>query len=75
MEPYKNVHGDSPISAFEIESTYIDVQFGANVYRYSHVTPGRAHVERMKELARTGSGLAAYISSNIYGYEIKRRDH
>lgn len=75
MEAYKNLHGDSPISGYKIESTYIDVQFGNKIYRYSHVTPGRAHVERMKDLARKGSGLAAYISSNIYGYETKRRDH
>lgn len=75
MEPYKNLRGGSPILAFEIEPTYIDVQFGDKVYRYSHVTPGRDHVEQMKALARKGSGLAAYISTNIYGYETKRRDH
>lgn len=74
MEQYKNLRGDSPIQAFEIEPTFIDVQFGNSaVYRYSHVTPGRDHVERMKSLARKGSGLAAYISTHIYGYEVKRR--
>ncbi len=75
MEAYKNLRGGSPVSGYEIDSTYIDVQFGNKIYRYSHVTPGREHVERMKKLARMGSGLAAYISSNIYGYETKRHDH
>jgi len=74
MEQYKNLRGNSPIRAFEIEPSYIDVQFeNSGIYRYSHVTPGRDHVERMKDLARKGTGLAAYISTHIYGYEAKRR--
>jgi hypothetical protein len=70
MEPYKNLSGEEPISAFAIESSHIDVQYKDKaVYRYSHITPGREHVERMKDLARRGQGLGPYISANIYGYE------
>ena len=70
MEPYKNLSGQSPVTGFSIESSYIDVQYeDSAVYRYSHITPSRDHVEQMKELARRGQGLAAYISANIYGYE------
>jgi hypothetical protein len=70
MEEYKNLSGREPIEGFDIESSWIDVQYkDSAVYRYSHITPGREHVERMKDLARKGEGLADYISANIYGYE------
>ncbi len=70
MEDYKNLDGQEAIKAFAIEPSYIDVQYADSaVYRYSHTTPGRDHVERMKELARKGRGLGPYISANIYGYE------
>ena len=70
MENYKNLNGAEAIKAYAIESSYIDVQYADSaVYRYSHITPGRQHVERMKELAQQGEGLGPYISANIYGYE------
>jgi len=70
MEQYKNLSGQEPIGSFDIESSWIDVQYNDSaVYRYSHITPGREHVEQMKALARKGEGLADYISTHIYGYE------
>lgn len=70
MEPYKNLSGASPVTGFSIAPSHIDVQYADSaVYRYSHITPGRDHVERMKDLARGGKGLAAYICTHIYGYE------
>jgi hypothetical protein len=73
MQPYKNLRGDSPITGYEIGQSHIDVEFSfGGTYRYSYVTPGEAQVEQMKKLARQGSGLAAFISSNVYGYELPR---
>ena len=70
MEDYKNLSGKEAIKAYAIEASHIDVQYADSaVYRYSHITPGRDHVERMKELALKGQGLGPYISANIYGYE------
>jgi hypothetical protein len=60
---YKNT--ESGVTAYEIEKDRIKVIFGDVTYVYSHKIPGRKHVEKMKELARAGSGLSTYISQNI----------
>jgi hypothetical protein len=66
MERYANLHGNSGVVGFEIGSTFIRVEFhdGA-IYRYDAEHPGAPHVERMKVLARTGSGLSTYISQHV----------
>lgn len=64
MEKYKNSGGNSGISSYEIGSDYIIVKFYGNskIYRYSYTGgAGRVHVEKLKQLARIGSGLNAYI--------------
>jgi hypothetical protein len=63
MERYQNFGGDSGVSAYEIGSDYIRVRFSTGaVYSYSYRKAGGAHVERMKALARNGSGLNSYIN-------------
>jgi len=64
MERYRNSGGDSGVSAFEIGLDYILVQFSgtARTYRYSYTKAGQNHVETMKRLARSGSGLNSYIN-------------
>lgn len=71
MERYRNSGRDSGISAFEIGPDYILVQFSgtAKTYRYSYRKAGQNHVETMKILARSGSGLNSYINryvKNLY---------
>lgn len=66
MTPYKNLSEESGVLAYEILSEGIRVQFvGKDIYYYSYSAPGAAHVEKMKELAEKGRGLATYISQNI----------
>lgn len=67
MERYRNSGGDSGVSAFEIGLDYILVQFSgtARTYRYSYRKAGQNHVETMKRLARSGSGLNSYINRYI----------
>ncbi|MBE8712142.1 hypothetical protein C4F49_00415 [Sphingobacterium sp. KB22] len=64
MERYRNSGRDSGVSAFEIGLDYILVQFSgtARTYRYSYRKAGQNHVETMKRLARSGSGLNSYIN-------------
>lgn len=64
MERYGNVSGDSGIYAYDIGPDYIRVQFfgTARVYTYSYRKAGSTHVENMKQLARSGSGLNSYIN-------------
>jgi len=63
MERYRNISGNSNISAYEIGSDYIAVKFQntARIYRYSYAKAGRANVEHMKQLALAGHGLNSFI--------------
>lgn len=67
MERYRNSGGDSGVSAFEIGSDYILVQFSGTyrTYRYSYRKAGQNHVESMKRLARSGNGLNSYINRYV----------
>lgn len=71
MERYRNSGGDSGVSSFEIGIDYISVRFSGSMrtYRYSYRKAGQHHVENMKRLARSGSGLNSYINryvKNLY---------
>ena len=67
MERYRNSGGDSGVSAYEIGSDYIIVKFSgtAKTYRYSYRKAGQRHVENLKRLALSGSGLNSYINSYV----------
>ncbi len=68
MERYKNSGGNSGVSTYEIGSDYIIVKFIGNskIYRYSYTGgAGSHHVENLKQLARKGSGLNAYIMKYV----------
>jgi hypothetical protein len=78
MEYYGNISGHSNVSRYEIGADYITVEFktiskrdGSTTYKYSHNSAGSTSVERMKELARQGSGLNGFISHNKVAYESK----
>lgn len=71
MERYRNIGGDSGISAYEIGTDYIKVKFSGTfrTYTYSYRKAGSSHVENMKRLAQSGSGLNSYINryvKNLY---------
>lgn len=66
MEKYHNYGGNSSIRYYEIEPTRIRVMFSdGRVYSYSYESAGASHVEEMKRLARSGSGLNSYIMYNV----------
>lgn len=66
VEHYKNLNGNSGVSAFEIKDSSITVQFddGA-IYLYDETRPGKPSVDHMKGLAQKGSGLNSYISTVV----------
>lgn len=69
LERYKNLSGDSGVTAYEIRKDALIVRFQTGaVYLYSYKMPGRFLVEKMKKLAVSGKGLATFISRFI-------RDH
>jgi hypothetical protein len=66
MRPYRNLSGDSGVVAYEIGRDFIDIEFrDGKRYRYNYTTPGRQHVEAMKQLAQRGENLATYINQNV----------
>lgn len=73
MVRYRNLGGDSGVSAYEIGNDFIKVQFSDDsIYLYSYRKPGSIHVEQMKVLAQNGNGLNSYINKKVkYKYEYK----
>ncbi|KYG60985.1 hypothetical protein AZI86_18920 [Bdellovibrio bacteriovorus] len=66
MKPYKNISGKSGVIAYEIRERSIVVVFvGGDSYLYDYVRTGKREVEKMKELALQGWGLATYISMHV----------
>ena len=66
MEIYLDLDGDSGVVGYEIGDTFIRVKFNltAKIYTYSYRSAGVDRVEYMKELAKVGNGLNAYIKLN-----------
>lgn len=62
---YKNIQGDSGVTAYEPGKDHIKVVFNDVVYLYTYKKPGKTHVEKMKKLAKDGAGLSTYISQNV----------
>lgn len=66
MTRYMNLSGNSGVVAYEIEATAILVEFKQqHHYRYSYTSAGAANVEHMKQLAKSGRGLATFIAQNV----------
>jgi len=66
MERYKNLGGSSGISAYEVGSDSIIVEFSdGSAYLYDYSSPGATDVEHMKSLAASGRGLNSFISREI----------
>jgi hypothetical protein len=66
MHTYQNKSGNSGVLAYEIFDHAIHIEFtDGGIYRYSYEKPGPMAVEKMKKLARDGSGLATYINQHV----------
>lgn len=63
---YGNRSGRSGVLGYALVGNGIAVRFvdGA-IYLYDRDCPGPAHVQRMKQLAREGTGLSTYISRRV----------
>lgn len=75
MERYKNLGGDSGVSAYEIGDDSIIVQFSnGTVCLYTYRSAGSANIEKIKLLATAGERLNSYIKRYVNkGYESKLR--
>jgi N-hydroxyarylamine O-acetyltransferase len=65
MKRYSNRSGDSGVMAYEDGPDFIRIQFrGGETYLYSSPPIRREKIEKMKELAVQGRGLATFINQN-----------
>jgi hypothetical protein len=65
MKAYKDINGDSGVSAYDYGDDWIKVQFKhGGTYEYLASKIGSAHISTMKRLADSGDGLNAYINTN-----------
>lgn len=65
MKAYRDIDGDSGISAYDYGEDWIKVQFNSGqIYEYRASKIGQAHITAMKELANSGEGLNSYIMRN-----------
>ena len=73
MEKYRDIGGNSGISAYEVGDDFIIVRFKkGGIYLYNYSITGSDHVNKMIELARIGDGLNGYINLNTkYAYARK----
>jgi len=63
---YKNLRGNSGISAYETGYDFIRVKFSSGaVYRYNHDSTGVDDIEQMKIFAASGEGLGTFINKNV----------
>lgn len=66
MKQYKNISGDSGITAYETTENSISVEFNHDaLYRYTYESTGKQKIEKMKKLAAEGKGLSTYISQVV----------
>jgi len=63
---YKNLSGNSGVSAFEMGIDFIKVYFkNRTIYLYNNKRTGEQNIQRMKSLALRGKGLNTLINKNL----------
>jgi len=66
MTRYGNRSGNSGVVAYALGKDSITLKFGeGTVYEYTAESAGRTNIERMKALAASGRGLAAFVTRNV----------
>lgn len=68
MKSYGNLSCGSGVAAYEIRPASIVVQFlDGSKYEYTARSVGARRLSVMKNLARAGKGLSAYIAREVRG--------
>jgi hypothetical protein len=62
MKAYKDINGDSGVTAYDYGDDWIRVQFkDGKSYEYLASKIGKTHISAMRALADDGDGLNSYI--------------
>jgi hypothetical protein len=63
---YGNPGNRSGVEAYSLLARGVAIRFAdGSVLLYDHDCPGPQHVEKMKELARSGRGLGTYLGRHV----------
>lgn len=74
MQRYRNLSGDSGVTAYEIRRHAIVVEFvNGSAYLYTDASAGVARLAAMRRLAEAGQGLSTFISQAQPGYAKRLR--
>jgi hypothetical protein len=66
MEPYRNIEGNSEVTAYEIGPDYSTLEFSdGSAYRDKYASAGQEKVERMQGFAQAGRGLDTFIGTTV----------
>jgi hypothetical protein len=72
MKRYRNLGGDSGVSAYEIKTGSVAVRFASGeTYVYTDQRAGADDVRTMQNLAMSGQGLSTFIAQVRPAYEDK----
>ncbi len=72
MKKYKGLQ-NSGVFAYEIIENGIILEFkDGRTYLYNYMKPGKDHVENMKTLGLSGSGLTTYVNQQVRDNYYKR---
>ena len=67
MKRYRNLDGNSGVTAYECGDGFIRIRFvNGDTYEYTSKATGPGHVANMQQLARAGRGLATYVSRFVH---------
>ncbi|HAH32538.1 MAG TPA: hypothetical protein DCL44_09530 [Elusimicrobia bacterium] len=66
MKRYKNLSGNSAVTAYEIGKDSVKVRFTTNsVFIYSNQSAGPGNISQMKNLALAGKGLSTFMDAKV----------
>jgi len=72
MQYYKNIGGDSGVSAYEYGTDFIRVKFSSGkIYLYTNASAGAQNIAEMKRLADAGRGLNSFINLRVRDLFVK----
>ncbi|CAM0997344.1 KTSC domain-containing protein [Rhodanobacter sp. Root179] len=67
MKRYRNLDGNSGVTAYECGDGFICIRFvNGDTYEYTDKATGREHIANMQKLAQAGLGLSTYVSRFVH---------
>lgn len=76
MTAYKNLSGESGVTAYTYGPGYIRIRFiDGEIYKYTNASTGKKNIQEMQALADAGKGLSTFISRYVREKYAHREEH